>query len=90
MKLFVFEPYEWDYCGGAIGAIAETFDEAVDLIVESKRRRLDDFRGYEKYHFSRNKNGFTEDHYNQWLLTTELEVSDDSKPEVVFDNWNWA
>ena len=33
MKLYIFEPHEWSYCGGAIGIIAETFDEAVKIVI---------------------------------------------------------
>jgi len=33
MKLFIFEPYSWAYCGGVIGIIAETYEAAIDLIV---------------------------------------------------------
>jgi hypothetical protein len=39
MKLFVFEPYNWSYCGGVIGIIAETFEDAVAFIVEKDRQR---------------------------------------------------
>jgi len=39
MKLFIFEPYSWSYCGGVIGVIANTFEEAVDLIVEEDEQR---------------------------------------------------
>ena len=39
MKLFIFEPHEWAYCGGAIGVVANTFEEAVNFIVEDDRQR---------------------------------------------------
>ena len=34
IKLFIFEPHEWSYCGGAIGVIAKNFEQAVKLLVE--------------------------------------------------------
>lgn len=32
MKLFVFEPHKWDFCGGAIVVIASTEQHAHELI----------------------------------------------------------
>lgn len=34
MKLYIFQPYNWDYCGGVIAVIANSFSEAVDLIIK--------------------------------------------------------
>ena len=39
MKLFIFEPYEWAYCGGAIGVVAETYEDAVEFIIENDKQR---------------------------------------------------
>lgn len=88
MKLFIFEPYEWVYCGGAIGAIAETFDKAVNLIIESGREG-----GHERYKvkfFQPTAEFFKEDSWDQWLLTCELTIIDDGPSRVIFDNWNYA
>jgi hypothetical protein len=30
MKLFIFEPYGWTYCNGAIGVIAKDFDQFLE------------------------------------------------------------
>lgn len=43
MKLFIFEPHNWAYCGGAIGIISDTFENAIKLIVgEDYERALEE------------------------------------------------
>ena len=39
--LFVFEPYNWSYCGGAIGVIADSFERAIDLISAEAREQAE-------------------------------------------------
>jgi hypothetical protein len=94
MKLFIFEPYNWDYCGGAIGVISDSFENAVDLIIETNRKLTaeSDRIGYEyeKEFFSETPKNFKEDHWDQWLLTEAIKVPDEEKPRVVFDNWNYG
>lgn len=89
MKLFIFEPYEWAYCGGAIGVIANGFKEAVDIIIKEDEKREEEDRIYSKKHFARTPNKFKNDHYDQWLLTHVLNVSEETS-RVVFDNWNYS
>lgn len=38
MKLFVFVPYQWDYCGGALGVVAEDYNEAVSILRAYRER----------------------------------------------------
>ena len=96
MKLFVFEPYKWDYCGGAIGVIAKDFKRAVKLIVESGENiKMDDDddevldNPYKPEYFSETKNKFKKESFNQWLLTKTIKVVDYNE-QVLFDNWNYA
>lgn len=84
--LFVFEPYEWCYCGGAIGVIAETYDEAVELIVKSSSK----YEKYERKFFSKSEECFKKDHYDQWLLTDTIEVNSSEQSRIVFNNWNYS
>ena len=104
MKLYIFEPYDWDYCGGAIGILANSFEEAIDLIVEedkenAKRRievghfdniTIDGLRTHRRSHFAETEDKFGGNGYNQWLLTSELVVVDNGLPRILFNNWNYA
>lgn len=85
MNLYIFEPYSWAYCGGAIGVVANTFDKAVKMIVESNDNGL-----YKYKHFRMNTETFKEDNSNQWLLTHKIPVSPGKLPEILFSNWNDA
>ena len=88
MNLYIFEPYEWAYCGGAIGVIAETFKEAVKIVVES------DNELYEYKYFRTSAKTFEKDGDNQWLLTNRIPLSKGLdkyvEPQVLFNNWNYA
>lgn len=102
MKLYIFEPYEWVYCGGAIGVIAETFDKAVEIIIvddktqaEQRVQKQDklsanDYRTYRSKYFQRNPDTFKKNHYDQWLLTNKIQLIDSEQPRTLFDNWNYA
>lgn len=101
MKLYIFEPYEWSHCGGAIGVIAETFDKAVKMIIvddktqakqEAQNGKLsaDDYRTYRSKYFQRNLNVFKKSHYDQWLLTHKIQLTTSEQPRILFDNWNYA
>lgn len=99
MKLFIFEPYSWSYCGGVIGIIAEDFKSAVNLIVtkaeeEAKERNkiLPQAKAkphYKHKYFAETADNFRKDHGNQWLLTESFDVPD-AEARIVFDNWNYA
>ena len=104
MNLYIFEPYEWAYCGGAIGVLADSYTKAVDLIVEKDKKHakdrfeteswhkltINDLRSYRHEYFSRTEDKFKKDHYDQWLLTVELPVASNGSPRVLFNNWNYA
>ena len=85
MNLYIFEPYEWAYCGGAIGIIARTFDESVETVVKNGNNR------YKRKYFSTNTETFVNDGVNQWLLTYTIPLPGTYIiPEVMFNNWNFA
>lgn len=102
MNLYIFEPYGWAYCGGAIGIVAETFDKAIEMIVEADKIQakskkeiynnltIDDCRSYKPEYFQRDKKVFKEDTSDQWLLTHKIPTSPGNLPEILFDNWNFA
>ncbi len=98
MKLFIFEPYEWAYCGGVIGIISNTFENAVGFIAEEDRKRVAEaeakgkkaYRNYKKEYFAKTPNNFKKDHCDQWLLTHTFELSEEEETRIAFDNWNYA
>ena len=89
--LFIFTPYNWDYCGGALAVIASTYDEAVDLLLEIPGYR-ENGRLFLREHFSEKPESFPHEASNQWLLTSVLsldsEYHDESK--VVLVNFNYS
>lgn len=101
MKLFIFEPYEWGYCGGAIGVISDTFENAVKFILLEDQKQageqakeglydMSSYVNYKKKNFAKNTDTFKKDHWDQWLLTNTLDVPEETEERVVFDNWNYA
>ena len=97
MNLYVFVPYEWDYCGGAIGVVASDFDEAVEIIKAVKHRQpgtSEERFPYKNHLFIKPEREYEylakEDSWEQWILEYECKTDDDKGPRVVFDNWNNA
>ena len=98
MKLFVFLPYEWAYCGGAIGITAETFEDAVDFIVEKDRKRCakigrsgyKPIRNYKKEYFAKSSDSFKKDRSDQWLLTNVFDIPKEKETRIAFDDWNYG
>lgn len=88
MKLFIFEPYVWAYCGGAIGVVAMDFEEAVKLAKESEKN---DDGGYDG-DFQKIAEKLKKDHWDQWLLSAELTIMEEGppNPRVLFNNYNHA
>lgn len=87
MKIFIFEPYEWDYCGGAIIAIASSYEEAVYIIVEDANPMWD----LKKEYFAKDESEFenVDRDWNTWLLTHVIETTEE-KPRLVMVNFNYA
>ncbi len=110
IKLFIFEPYEWSYCGGAIGIVAKDIKQAVDIIIEedikdAERKfkeekvfdrtsdtTVDDCRTYRRKYFGRTTKNFKKDGWDQWLLSHELTIIEDGRPNprILFNDWNYA
>jgi hypothetical protein len=88
IKLFIFEPYDWAYCGGAVGIVAENFEQAVELAIEE----FTDDEGVCDDKFQKTTEGFEKDHWSQWLLSDELTIIEDGppNPRVLFCNWNYS
>ena len=105
MKLFVFEPFKWDYCGGAIVAIAANVQEVAELVWQ--RQKEDHERSYpggrligrDDLDYSwearkeNNKERFLELEPsltgNCWKVTQEL-IIESSGPELLCYNYNYA
>lgn len=88
MNLYIFEPYKWPHCRGAIGVVAENFEKAVNLIINSKYNQDGD--SFQIEHFQRTPENLKEDMWDQWLLTHDIPVSPDRQPGVLFSNWNYS
>ena len=94
--LFIFEPYEWFYYGGAIGVIAETFDSAVDVILEgavlrSKGGGYNSYKTYSREQFFASKNSASVDikFKHKWVVTHKLITIRSGPAMILFDNWNY-
>ena len=87
-NLYVFEPCEWEYCGGAILVIAKTFEQAIKLAAKSEVMEGSEFFGL----FSKNEQELKERNgsCNQWLLTHKFQISDTGEPRVLVNNYNFA
>jgi len=82
MKLFIFEPYKWAYCGGAIGVIHHTFEDAVDLILKEDAERA-------KKEYKRNEDcGLTSNLNEEDLRYYKKEYFKQNKEEFVKDGVN--
>lgn len=86
MNLYIFEPYKWTYCGGAIGVVAEDFEKTVDLIIDNNQ----DSDSYRVEYFQRTPENFRDGMWDQWLLTHDILVNPDRRPGVLFNNWNYS
>jgi hypothetical protein len=83
MKLYVLKPSEeWSYCGGAIVAIAEDFEDLKKLCSENEETSGEKIF-YSQYDIK------SEDHYNMWVKVESFNVDGESR-RVVFSDYNWA
>ena len=88
MKLFIFEPYNWAYCGGAIGIIANTFEDAVDLIVREDRKRA--IKEAKKNEWNRPKHMSPEEHvdmYKSYKSKKYFAKTTDNFKKDNYDQW---
>ncbi len=86
MRVFIFEPCNWEYCGGALGVIANDFDEAVKLLRKEGKERSNNHMG----NFSESREDYPDENSGQWLLTNTFDISDSEKPRVFLFNFNYA
>ena len=94
--LFIFEPYEWFYPGGAIGVIAETFDGAVDTILagavlRSKSGGYNSYKAYSRKQFftSKNNASVNTEFKHKWVVTHKLMDMKSGPAMILFDNCNY-
>lgn len=92
MKIFIFEPYKWDYCGGSIVAIAKDYNSVIKLI--NKHLEKDHKRGKWSFPFTPHqfyKEDIGPEGTDQWILSEELILKDENqKSRVVLENWNFG
>lgn len=93
MKIFIFEPYKWDYCGGGIVIIAFSFKEAVELIVKETYDPNNSYteQQFKKEYFAKDKAEFedVDREWDTWVLTHEIETTE-VKQRIVMINYNYA
>lgn len=97
MKIWLFEPYKWEYCGGAIAAIASSIEEARNLITAREKEEYDKYNHTAEFVPPRlaatleeaKPHGEDGDYADSWLLTYSAVVAD-TEPRVLFVNYNYA
>jgi hypothetical protein len=93
--LFIFKPYEWFYYGGAVGVIAETFDDAVNLMITShvSQSKGNRYKAYNKEQFFAGENvvkfSVHCDVEYKWILAHRIIASGTGPAMIMFDNWNY-
>lgn len=90
MKIFIFEPYKWDYCGGGIVVIASSYEKAVEIIV--KETYNPNFsQQFKKEYFAEDEHDFdgVDRQWDTWLLTHEIETTE-VKQRIVMINFNYG
>lgn len=90
MNVYVFEPYNWGYCGGAIVVVAETEQRAKELILTKQRAEHDDeYLPWNDSYAERFKQN--EEDGNCWELTSVIECYTPVQIErVICFNYNYA
>jgi hypothetical protein len=80
-KAFIFKPSEnWRYCGGGMVILADTFEEAKEI---GKVEELQNLYRNEKDIDSGNL-------WNNWVLVSELNCSEESESKIVLSDYNWG
>jgi len=87
MKLFIFEPLDWAYCGGGLVISAESFGNAEALL-------LKEFLRERKSNWEIAPRVFRENSKEQggdgcWIVVKEIECSYD-KEEIILYNYNYS
>ena len=90
MKLFVFRA-DWEYCCGATVIIANSFEDAAELIKDDgdSFMRHNSFHKTEEdsnEHRKKSQNGL---HY-PWILMETINVGENETPRVVCCEYNYA
>jgi len=89
--LFVFEPHEWFYLGGAVGVMAETFDDAVSAMLNSTvlSSKGNKYKAYHREQFFISKNSIAGDIKHKWVMIHRLITNGSGPAMILFDNWNY-
>jgi len=87
MNIYIFVPYNWAYCDGAIAVVAHSPEEAISTIRKNSERK-----DYDNHVFYLEKPQPSEDDcYNKWFLAFEAPlVNIYTHPMVVVDDWNYS
>ncbi len=93
MKIFIFEPYKWEYCGGGIVVIASSYEEAVELIGKETYDPNTSYvdQDFKKEYFAKDESEFKDidRRWNTWVLTHEIETTE-VKQRIAMINYNYA
>lgn len=93
MNLYIFEPYKWPYCGGAIVVLHWSLQQAIELIHKQHPNEKDPICETPKEietvkirygDGSENVQGYG------WLLSEVLQVSQTETPRIVAFNYQYA
>ncbi len=101
MKIWIFEPYSWDYCGGALVIVAESVAQCQELMnaaAEAENAasikqspppkgttRKPDYQTLHEHEPSKK----TRIICNHWLLTHTLETTE-TEARILVENWNYS
>lgn len=99
MKVWIFEPWEWDYCGGALVIAADTLEACQSLL--DKQARKDNAisiknspppAGYTRepdWQHLHDKAPTEKFICNHWLVSHVLDTTE-TKSRVMVENWNYG
>ena len=87
MKIFIFQPLDWSYCGGGLVISAESFENAEALLLKDylEKRRS----SWETAPRLFRENSKEEGGDKCWIVVKEIECTYD-KEEIILYNYNEA
>jgi hypothetical protein len=88
LKIFVFSPYDWHYCGGALVVVAEDYDAAIALLRASNEYDVWD-ACFASCKAEAKSYGEASGWKGSWLLGYSAPV-EDTTARVVLVDYNYA
>lgn len=91
MKLFIFKPNDWAYCGGAVIFAAERFED-IQAMVDAEVAK-DEYFAQGGHIFLRDESSplpENKKHCHSWVLALTFEIPMNTKPGLVFNDSNYS